>query len=138
MQEDMPKAVGLWTETAELGSIEALYNLGDSYFRGEGVQEDKAVAAEFYKKAAMQGHAMSRYSLGCYEGQKGNYDRAVRHMLISAKMGDKDSLEKMKKGFMAGHATKEQYTQALKGYQDAVAEMKSHDRDKVKRLKARK
>ena len=29
-------------------------------------------------------------------------------------------------------ATKEQYTEALKGYQDAAEKMKSHDRDEAK------
>ena len=36
--------------------------------------------------------------------------------------------------FMEGIATKEQYAEALKGYQDAVEEMKSHDRDEAERL----
>ena len=50
----------------------------------------------------MQGHVESRHNLGCYEGEKGNYDRAVRHFLISAKMGHKDSVEAIKKMFMEG------------------------------------
>ena len=128
------KAVELWREAAELGSIEALYNLGVSYFNGEGVEQDEAKGAEFYKKAAMQGHVQSRNNLGFFEVNKGNYDRAVKHLLISAKMGYKDSLEMIKKMFMNGLATKEQYEQALKGCQDAVEEMKSHDRDEAKRL----
>ena len=49
-------------------------------------------------------------------------------------MGDKDSLETIKRMFMRGFATKEQYTEALEGYQDAVEEMKSQDRDEVKKL----
>ena len=37
--------------------------------------------------------------------------------------------------FMGGVATKEQYAETLKGYQDAVEKMKSHDRDEAnKRL----
>ena len=55
----------------------------------------------------------------------------MRHYLISAKMGHKDSLETIKKMFKAGIATKEHYAEALKGYQDAVDEMKSHDRDEA-------
>ena len=47
LQKDMRKAVELWTEAAELGSIEALFNLGDAYYHGDGVQEDKAKAVEF-------------------------------------------------------------------------------------------
>ena len=65
---------------------------------------------------------------------KGNHERGVRHFLISAKMGDKNSLDAVKKMFMVGVATKEQYTQAVKGHQDAVEEMKSHDRDEAKRI----
>ena len=49
-------------------------------------------------------------------------------------MGLKVSLEMIKEMFVRGLATKEQYAEALKGYQDAVEEMKSHDRDEAKRL----
>jgi len=53
-------------------------------------------------------------------------------------MGDKESLESIKRAFMIGKATKEQYAEALKGYQDAAEEMKSHGRDEAKRLRDRK
>ena len=132
LQKDMQKAVELQTEAAELGSIQALYSLGVTHERGLGVQKNKAKAAEFYTKAALQGHFESRNNLGGSEAEQGNYDRAVRHYLISAKMGYKVSLEMIKQMFMAGIATKEQYTQALQGYQDAVEETKSHDRDVAK------
>ena len=134
LQEDMRKAAELFTAAAELGSVDALYRLGVSYQRGDGVEQDKEKAAEFYKKAAMQGYADSRHNLGNHEGRKGNYDRAVRHFLISAKMGYKKSVQNIKEMFMGGIATKEQYAQALKEYQDAVEGMKSHDRDEAKRL----
>ncbi|EJK73910.1 hypothetical protein THAOC_04447 [Thalassiosira oceanica] len=96
---------------------------------------DEAKAVEFYKKAAMQGSVDARHNLGCIETEKGNHDRALRHFLISAKMGHKNSLEAIKKRFTAELATKEQYAQALKGYQEALEEMKSHDRDEAKRLR---
>ena len=82
----------------------------------------------------MQGYFEGRYNLGSIEGEKGNFGRAARHLLISAKMGDKNSVETIRKMFMGGLVTNEQYTEALKGYQDAVEEMKSHDRDEAKRL----
>ena len=100
LQKDMRKAVELWTEAADLGSTEALFNLGNSYNLGEGV--------------VMQGNVQSRHNLGCDEGEREDFDRAVRHFLISAKMGHKNSLESIKKVFMAGLATKEQYAEALK------------------------
>ena len=135
LNKDARRAVELWIEAAELGSIEALFNLGLAYDSGEGVGQDKAKAADFYKNAAMQGCAGARHNLGCREARKGNFGRAVRHYLISAKMGLKGSLEAIKDVFMAGLTTKEQYAEALRGYQDAVEETKSHERDEAKRLR---
>ena len=135
LQKDVRRAVELYTEAAELGSIDALYSLGNAYDLGYGVlQKDEAMAAEFHKKAAMRGHVESRHNLGCMEAQKKNYNRALRHWLISSKMGHKKSVETINKMFMRGIATKEQYAEALNGYQDAVEETKSHDRDEAKRL----
>ena len=138
LKKDSRKAVELYTEAAALGSIEALYSLGAAYSKGDGVEQDKAKSAELYEKAAIKGHVKSRYNLGCYEAEKGNLGRALKHCLISAKMGHKGSLESIKKVFMNGLATKEQYAEALKGYQNAIEEMKSHDRDEVMRLLQRK
>ena len=132
LQKNMRRAVELWTEAAELGSIQAIYSLGYLYYHGDGVQEDDAKAAEYYKKAAVLGHVEGRYNLGGCEINSGNYDCAVKHFLISAKMGHKNSLVTIKKHFMTGAATKEQYAEALKGYQDAVEETKSRDRDEAK------
>jgi len=129
LQKDMRRAIELYIEAAELGSIDARYSLGAVYYHGEGVQQDKAKAVEYYKKAAMKGHVESRYNLGFFERVKGNDDRAIKHYLISAKMGHKDSVEKLKKMFMEAIATKDHYAQALKGCHDAVEEMESHDRD---------
>ena len=133
LRKDMRKAVELWTEAAELGSIEALFNLGNAYYHGDGVPEDKEKGVQFWTKAAMQGHVECRYNLGCFEWGEGSHDRAVRHLLISAKMGNETSVEAMKKVFTVGNATKEEYAEALRGYKDAVEEMKSHDRDEARR-----
>ena len=54
--------------------------------------------------------------------------------MISANMGHRESVDIIKEFFMIGDATKEQYTEALKGYQDAVEETKSHDRDEAKKF----
>ena len=126
LQKDTRKAFELYTEAAERGSLEALYNLGIAYELGEGVEQDETKSTEFYKEAAMRGHVDSRHNLGCTEEERGDYDRAVRHFLISAKMGYKNSVEAIEDMFMGGQATREQHVQALKGYQDAVEEMERH------------
>jgi len=98
---------------------------------GNGVEQDEKKAVQYFKKAAMQGHVKCRHQLGFIELHGGSHERAVRHFLISAKMGFKYSLDNIKTMFMDGNATKEQYAQALRGYQDAVEGTKSHDRDEA-------
>ena len=73
----------------------------------------------------------SRHSLGSFEYNAGNYHLAAKHYMISAKMGSKDSLDEIKRMFSRGIATKEQYVEALKGYQDAAEETKSHQREEA-------
>ncbi|EJK60572.1 hypothetical protein THAOC_19046, partial [Thalassiosira oceanica] len=76
LQKDMRKAVELYSEAAELGSVETLFSLGNAYFLGEGAKEDKKKAVQLWSKAAMQGHAESRHNLGAIEMERGNRDRA--------------------------------------------------------------
>ena len=58
----------------------------------------------------------------------------VQHWMICTKMGNKELLDAIRKKFVRGQATKVQYAEALRGYQGAVEEMKSHHREEAKRL----
>ena len=48
--------------------------------------------------AAMNGSVNARYNLGSMEGDAGNHYRAMQHFILSARAGDKDSLDEVKKG----------------------------------------
>ena len=134
LAKDVPRAVELWTEAAELGSVDAQYDLGRAYYTGEDVEEDKPRGIQYWQQAAMEGQVDSRYCLGLVEFNMGNYEIAAQHYMISAKMGYEVSLNAIKKRFMEGKATKAQYAEALRGYHDAVLETKSHQREEAKRL----
>ncbi|EJK69837.1 hypothetical protein THAOC_08866 [Thalassiosira oceanica] len=134
LTEDVPRAIELWMEAAELGSVEAHYQLGVAYHYVDGVEEDKPRGIHHWQEAAMKGHVRSRHMLGVSEYIQGNYQLAVRHWMISANMGHEKSLNAIKKMFMRGQATKAQYAEALRGYGDANEEMKSHQRKEAKRL----
>ena len=134
MAKDVPRAIDLYTQAAELGSVVAHNDLGFAYYNGDGVQEDKPRAIHHWQQGAMKGHALSRHALGIAEDENGNYELAVRHFMISAKMGYEMSLNATKDMFKQGVATKAQYAEALLGYRDAVEEMKSPQREEAKRL----
>ena len=134
--KDVPRAIELWTEAAEHGSLDGHYDLGYAYYNGDGVEEDEPRGIHHWQEAAMKGDVGSRHNLGVAEENNENYELAVQHWMISAEMGYEDSLNYIKKMFKEGRATKEQYAEALLGYRDAVEEMKSPQREEAKRLGA--
>ena len=57
---------------AEQGDADAQYNLGVAYDNGEGVPQDHAEAARWYRLAAEQGNASAQFNLGvAYENGEG-------------------------------------------------------------------
>ncbi|EJK61400.1 hypothetical protein THAOC_18124 [Thalassiosira oceanica] len=134
LTKDISRVIELFTQAAELGSVKAHHKLGLVYYTGNGVKEDKSRGIHHWQQAAMKGNVESRHILGAAEHDNGNHQLAVQHWMISAKIGEQDSLNCIKELFMEGHATKAQYTEALLGYRDAVEEMKSSQREEAERL----
>ena len=134
LAKDVPRAIELYTEAAELGSLDAHLKLGITYCTGNGVEEDEPRGIHHWQQAAMRGHVECRHNLGIVEFKNKNYELAVQHWMISAKMGYEDSLNNIKEMFKEGNATKAQYAEALLGYRDVVEEMKSPQREEAKKL----
>ena len=131
LPQDMARANELYLKAGEFGYAQAYFNLGINYDNGRGVTIDKKKAKHYYELAAMNGDIQARNNLGCMEGQDGNNHRAFKHFIISARAGDKMSLDNVKQGYTEGHITKEEYTNTLRSYQMSQDEMKSDARDKA-------
>ena len=82
----------------------------------------------------MRGHFYAWCNLGCFEYKDGKFDRALRHWMMSAKMGYEKSLKNILLLCKDGHASRDDYAQALLGYRKASDEMTSKERDEAKAL----
>ena len=142
LPQDYTKANELYLKAGELGCAAAYFNLGVNYKNGNGMDVDKKKAKYYYELAAMGGDLDARYNLGCMEGQAGNEQRAYKHVVVAAKSGHKEALDKVKEGFKVGMIAKDEYEQALRAYHERHVEMKSKARDKAvecrERLAARR
>ena len=98
---------------------------------GEGVERDEEKAKHYWEKAAILGHIGARYNLGVSEYNKRHMDRALMHYTIAAGVGDGESLNKIKKLFMNGYATKVDYENALRARQTYLDEIRSVQRDQA-------
>ena len=131
MPQDHAMSNELLLKAGELGSADAYFNLGNAYERGTGVEIDKKKAKFYYELAAMNGDVAAMHNLGRMEGLAGNDQRAFKHYIIAARAGGKVSLDSVKRGYMAGIVTKEEYANILREYQKNQDEMKSEARDKA-------
>jgi hypothetical protein len=132
LAQDTTKANELFLKAGELGCADGYYNLGISYHRGKGVEVDMGKAKYYYELAAMGGHATARNNLGCEEGEAGNHRRAMKHLILAAKAGDKTALDNVKMMFTYGAFSKDEFANTLRAYQKIQDEMKSDARDKAR------
>ena len=131
LPRDFRKANDLWLKAGELGCSEGYHNLGVHYINGNGVEIDLKKAKHYWELAAMMGHVIARHNLACLEGQAGNDHRAIKHYIIAARAGYKESLDNIKFRFMNGQVTKDEYANTLRAYHERQKEMKSDQRDKA-------
>jgi len=109
----------------------AYFNIGTAYYTGRGVGVDKKKAMHYYEVAAMGGNEIARCALGIKEANAGNYDRALKHFMIAVRSGQNNSLEEIQEMYTVGYATKDDYMEALRSYQEYLGEIKSDQRDKA-------
>ena len=95
LKGDYEAAYAEWLPLAELGDVEAQYNLGVMYDEGAGVSRDLGCAADWYRRAAEQGFVDAQTNLGMmyYHGQgvPRDYHEAVRWFRLAADQGDSEA-----------------------------------------------
>jgi len=92
---DYAKAVEYWAQVAELGFVNAQYNLAVCYDNGYGVAKDFEKAVYWYDKAAQQNDLKSQYNLGVHyyngKGVTKDYKMAVYWYTKAAERGFPDA-----------------------------------------------
>ena len=128
---DYRKAFEYLTKAADMGDEWAHLKLSDMYYHGRGVEKDEGKEIYHMEEAAISGHPIARYNLGCHENAKGNTERAVKHWLIAATLGDDDAIKMLMEAFKMGFISKEKLAAALRAHKAAVDATKSPQREAV-------
>lgn len=81
LQQDQERAMELWKQALQLGSIDAHYFLGNMFY----VEGGNLKRANFhFEPAAMAGHKVARCMLGFMEFEEGKKESAVKNWIIAA------------------------------------------------------
>src|SRR5438270_5655094 len=104
-------------QAAKDGDSFAQFELGFSYDYGAWVEQDFQKAAEFYAKAAKQGHGTAKQNLLLQHigGQAKIYRPATVFSKLKdrAESGDRDAQNNLGLCFQFGYGTKQDYSQAM-------------------------
>ena len=119
------------TRAAALGDVGAHCELSVLYRLGKGVETDEKKELYHAEQAAIGGHPVARHNLGCYEWKNNRMDRAAKHIIIAANLGDDDALAALKDLYKAGHVSKDDFAATLRGHKAAVDATKSPQREKA-------
>lgn len=102
--------------SAEKGDASSQYNLGVLYYSGNGVPQDYAKAAQYFRKSAQQGNPHSAYSLGNLyingQGVPQDYATAIYWYRQGAERGDSDSQLALGLNYIEGKGVEKNYSEA--------------------------
>ena len=126
---DYRSAFEYYTKAAKLGNAWAHCTLSLLYRDGEGVEKDEGKEIHHLEEAAIGGHPDARYFLGMHEWNNNyNAERAVKHFIIGATLGDDDSLKKLMEVFRQGYVSKDDLAATLRAHKAAIDATKSPQR----------
>jgi TPR repeat protein len=101
LKGDYNAAYNEWLPLAELGDVEAQFNLGVMYDEGAGVEKNLTTAASWYRKAAGQGFMDAQTNLGIMyfhgQGVPRDYREAMKWFQQAAGQGDQEAAGYLKK-----------------------------------------
>ena len=131
------EAVKLLSFPAEQGLCAAQYYLGECYFFGRGVLENKQKAVIYYRYAA-QGVTEAQFRLGCCyllgEGVTKDYSEGVKWTRLAAEKGHRGAQEWMGWCYENGNGVPQNYSEAVRWYKLAAKQNSSYAIKQLKRL----
>ena len=119
-----------YAKAAELGNVDAHYQLSILYAEGQGVEKDRAKEIYQREEAAISGHPAARHNLGSDEYHNNrNAERAVKHFIIASAQGNDGSIKALMELFKRGDVKKEDLATSLRAHQAAADATKSSLRE---------
>ena len=85
---DYAAAVKEWSAQSATGDADALFNLGQAYKLGKGVQQDLIKAEQLFGQAAALGHLQAADNYGLLLFQRGDRQKGLPYIRAAADRGD--------------------------------------------------
>lgn len=122
-EADYQKAKVIFEKAAELGSKDALYNLGELYYYGNGVEQDYQKSLEYYSNPSLSDYPEALFSLAVQydlgEGVDQSYAKSLELYKKAALLGHGPSIFNVGYMYEHGEYVKQDLREALNWYKKA-------------------
>jgi len=98
---NLQEAFKVFLRASRLGNPQAQVNLANMYDSGDGVEQDREVAAHWYKLAIRKKVPEAAYNLAVSYQQQGKTKWSKYWFSRAAEMGDEDAMAELAKGRLA-------------------------------------
>ena len=102
LRGDNAAALSEFKRLAEAGEAEAQARLGEMYFTGRGVDENQALAVQWFTAAARQGDIGSQVNLGLILTRNSEFEAAAKWLEMAAAQGDANAMNNLAAFYMRG------------------------------------
>lgn len=120
---DYQKAKVIFEKAAELGSKDALYNLGELYYYGNGVEQDYQKSLEYYSNPSLSDYPEALFSLAVQydlgEGVDQSYAKSLELYQQAASLGHAPSTFNVGYMYEHGEYVEQDLREALNWYKKA-------------------
>ena len=111
------KAMTLFHQSADMGFVEAISELGTSYMFGWGAKKDVSRGLNYLLDAAKRGDINARKNLAFYDSIQRNNQHAIRHLKLSAAAGSPSCMKYVRRNFLSGKIGKAELEDVLRANQ---------------------
>ena len=130
-QTPTPTEIAATRVQANAGDADSQWLLGYYYSTGQGVPQDYAQAASWYRQAADQGHVFAQFNLGVLsangQGVPQDYAEAVTWYRLSAEQGYADAQYNLGLMYGTGRGVPQDYVEAHKWRNLAASRASAED-----------
>ncbi|AZS49980.1 sel1 repeat family protein [Entomomonas moraniae] len=123
-KQDYQQAMQWYLKAADEGNTDAMYNIGNLYAKGEGVEWSYQQAMQWWLKAADKGHINSMLMIGGYYYASTEYPEAMQWYLKAANKGSPNAMLRLGCLYKEGLGVKQDKEQAEFWYRKAKEEQK--------------
>ncbi|EKO3554189.1 SEL1-like repeat protein [Vibrio fluvialis] len=122
--KDNKEVIESLIEAAELGNVNAMFNLALKYSHGDGIEQSFEKSVEYYLKAAELGHANSMYNLAHKysrgEGVQQSFEKEVEYYQRAAELGHANAMYNLALKYSRGEGVEQSFEKEAEYYLKAV------------------